>query len=65
MTRSIISGAQTGTRNPKGPESGQFKVLRGGSWDSNPWYVRTANRLNSTPDARSDSVGFRCARGSP
>ncbi len=31
-------------RNPKGPSSGRYRVLRGGSWGSGPDLVRSANR---------------------
>jgi formylglycine-generating enzyme required for sulfatase activity len=46
--------------NPTGPAIGDFKVLRGGSWDVNPLDVRGAYRLVSTPDVRGSVVGFRC-----
>jgi iron(II)-dependent oxidoreductase len=52
-------------RNPTGPPTGQSKVLRGGAWNFNPRYVRSANRYFITPDYRLYFVGFRCARGSP
>jgi iron(II)-dependent oxidoreductase len=52
-------------RNPRGPDSGQYRVLRGGSWYSLPISLRAASRNNSTPDARHSVIGFRCARGLP
>jgi formylglycine-generating enzyme required for sulfatase activity len=48
--------------NPKGPSSGQYKVLRGGSWYDFQDYVRTAYRYYGTPDYRYDYVGLRCAQ---
>ena len=45
--------------NPKGPESGQFRVLRGGSWFSSPEYVRAAKRSWYRPDSHNNSLGFR------
>ncbi len=48
--------------NPKGPESGKFKVMRGGSWDVSPAVLRNAYRSGLAPDFRSYSVGFRCAK---
>jgi len=48
--------------NPKGPDSGQSRVLRGGSWSYNPIGARTANRTDDPPANRSDRVGFRCAQ---
>ncbi len=51
-------------RNPRGPDSGGSFVLRGGSWGSNPFDLRTAYRDDNTPDGRFNNIGFRCARGS-
>lgn len=49
-------------RNPKGPDRGQRKLLRGGSWDDYPVLVRTAFRNINTPGYRTYGVGFRCAK---
>ena len=46
--------------NPTGPASGEFKVVRGGSWYSTVRNVRTAYRGWFTPSNRGDSLGFRC-----
>jgi len=48
--------------NPKGPSSGQYRVLRGGAWDNNQYSVRAATRSYSTPATRYNHVGFRCAQ---
>ncbi len=56
--------SQSPDRDPSGPDSGQSRVLRGGSWDNVALDVRSAYRFGSPPDFRSSSVGFRCARGS-
>jgi formylglycine-generating enzyme required for sulfatase activity len=48
--------------DPKGPDSGSYRVFRGGSWLSVPQYVRAAYRDDDTPDYRSFLVGFRLAR---
>jgi serine/threonine-protein kinase len=50
--------------NPQGPSSSQQRVLRGGSWYNIDASVRSANRLNLTPDRTLDSNGFRCALSS-
>jgi formylglycine-generating enzyme required for sulfatase activity len=36
-----------------------YKVLRGGSWGSNPSYCCSAVRGNDIPESRYDNVGFR------
>jgi formylglycine-generating enzyme required for sulfatase activity len=38
------------------------RVLRGGSWNSEPGYLRSACRNNRYPDLRFSYVGFRVAR---
>jgi len=45
--------------NPAGPESGSYRVLRGGRWDCVACYCRSANRPRSSPDYRSNGLGFR------
>ncbi len=49
--------------DPSGPDSGGYRVLRGGSWDSLGRYVRSASRDWFTPADRYVSIGFRLARG--
>ena len=48
------------TNNPMGPWSGQFKVIRGGGWNSTNDKVRTANRFAVEPTLSFRDVGFRC-----
>jgi formylglycine-generating enzyme required for sulfatase activity len=49
--------------NPLGPSSGQYRVLRGGSWyDHGVLVTRSAFRYIFTPDYFDDCIGFRCAR---
>ena len=48
--------------NPQGPASGEYRVLRGGSWDSDDDYVRAALRYGGGPSVIDVDVGFRCAR---
>jgi formylglycine-generating enzyme required for sulfatase activity len=45
--------------NPKGPATGPFRVLRGGSWDYTPIYARVAFRFNYLPVSRRNYIGFR------
>lgn len=47
--------------DPKGPPTGDFRVLRGGSLYNNAWNIRSANRDRALPDLRGDRVGFRVA----
>jgi formylglycine-generating enzyme required for sulfatase activity len=50
-------------RNPRGPESGEWRVLRGGSWMLNtPHGLRAANRGGQVPSFRDFLRGFRCAQ---
>jgi formylglycine-generating enzyme required for sulfatase activity len=52
---------KTGNLTP--PQSGGYRVLRGGSWDrGDPDYFRCASRLARDPADRDDYRGFRCAR---
>ena len=45
--------------NPKGPASGEFRVLRGGGYRSDPNSMRCWNRGSSRPKAAPDIVTFR------
>jgi formylglycine-generating enzyme required for sulfatase activity len=45
--------------DPKGPDSGTHRVLRGGSWGPVPYYVRCALRFHLTPDNRHGLIGIR------
>jgi len=48
--------------NPKGPASGDSRVIRGGSYSNNEANVRAAYRGSFAPDVPYSWVGFRCAR---
>ena len=49
--------------NPGGPSDGDYRILRGGSWDfSNDISVRSAIRIRIVPAMTFDDYGFRCAR---
>jgi iron(II)-dependent oxidoreductase len=50
----------TSEPNPKGPKTGSMKVVRGGSWDSNAWYLRVTLRGKNPAATRNSNVGFRC-----
>lgn len=46
--------------DPTGPVTGTEKVLRGGSWDTVPFYARTIHRRSADPNLPNASIGFRC-----
>ena len=55
--------ASSPAQDPQGPPSGYYgRVLRGGSWLSDPDFLRASGRLRYLPDGGSFSLGFRCAR---
>ena len=45
-------------KNPQGPVSGVFRVIRGGAWNSRSDLCRVFTR-NSAIDSRFDTIGFR------
>ncbi len=51
--------------NPTGPIAGQMKVLRGGSWNSVPFFSRTVHRQAEDPKSYQRWVGFRCVEDPP
>ena len=46
--------------NPSGPIVGQQKVLRGGSWNSVPFFSRAVHRQSEYPKEFRRWIGFRC-----
>jgi len=51
--------------DPRGPASGYARGLRGGSFETDGRFARTAFRDSIGPTTSSDSNGFRCARSIP
>ncbi len=49
-------------KNPKGPELGEHKVMRGGSWVNYEDTLHSAFRRWARPYVRFNDTGFRCAR---
>jgi formylglycine-generating enzyme required for sulfatase activity len=47
--------------DPRGPSEGKGRVLRGGSWNHNAGYMRSAHRRFNPPEGRSECYGFRLA----
>ena len=48
--------------DPRGPQSGTMRVLRGGSFDNVTGVLRAANRFRHVPDGRGTNIAFRCIR---
>lgn len=47
--------------DPRGPDTGTLKVMRGGCWMSGPDAVRVSCRKAELPSTWAPNVGFRCA----
>jgi len=53
---------QDGSQNdPNGPETGEYRVVRGGSTTNNENYIRSAFRNKGKPTTQTSTIGFRCA----
>jgi len=62
--------AESAKENPKGPEKGENKVLRGGAWRFSAENCRSGYRYNESPGYSDvcfgyDIYGFRCVRKLP
>ena len=51
-----------GEIDPLHTSSGSFRVIRGGGWSGNAWYLRSANRSYRIPGRENIFVGFRLVR---
>ncbi|MBN2549337.1 MAG: SUMF1/EgtB/PvdO family nonheme iron enzyme [Anaerolineales bacterium] len=51
--------------NPFGPQTGDFRILRGGSWLNIEKVIRAAYRLWNVPEHGYEISGIRCAQASP
>ena len=47
--------------DPKGPSSGDYKVIRGGAWSDSPKRITVFFRNWVRPNQRTPNLGFRCA----
>lgn len=54
--------AHSPAKNPGGPETGFFRVARGGSWANDNWFIRAACRGRAAQDERLMTLGFRIVR---
>lgn len=48
-------------KNPKGPETGKYHVVRGGAWNSLPDYMRSRRRYGNNDGQDFYGIGCRCA----
>jgi formylglycine-generating enzyme required for sulfatase activity len=53
--------ANSPKRDPKGPATGETRVLKGGSWNQKEWKARASNRVGYPPNDNPYCRGFRCA----
>ena len=54
--------SQSPQKNPKGPDKGEYRVLRGGGWDSIRLQLRCSYRYYELAGRRTYNVGFRCVQ---
>ncbi|MEX0771206.1 MAG: SUMF1/EgtB/PvdO family nonheme iron enzyme [Balneolaceae bacterium] len=52
-----------GRIDPVGRKAGDFKVTRGGSHSTTPYYLRSANRMGTLPDNKHWLIGLRVVMG--
>ena len=48
-------------RNPTGPRNGEYRVCRGGFWESEPSHCTVSYRVPVSPEDHSSGLGFRLA----
>ena len=48
-------------RNPRGPASGDQRVVRGGCWADKADFIRSANRSSESPSSKMNIIGLRLA----
>jgi formylglycine-generating enzyme required for sulfatase activity len=58
-------GTLKGGKDPHGPSTGSYRVLRGGGWSYNAWGLRSGDRNYWNPSYRNNDVGFRLVRALP
>lgn len=56
---------QSPAANPTGPETGEERVVRGGSWFDTANFMAAAIRFPSAPENADRTIGFRCAADTP
>lgn len=56
--------AKSPRENPKGPETGAYRVIRGGAWSDSAPRITVFFRNWVRPNQRTPNLGFRCAKDS-
>jgi len=54
--------AMSERKNPQGPQKGNYKIIRGGSWNRAGAYLRSTYRTWYPPACAFEFLGFRCAK---
>lgn len=54
--------ARSATTDPTGPTKGEYRINRGGDWDSPARFCRSAYRAGFPIDFKSGTIGFRVVR---
>jgi len=57
--------ANSARNNPQGPDSGVYRVIRGGEWELPASLTRTTYREGEKPNVRRSDIGFRLALTRP
>ena len=58
----VSIGYPSGTEDPAGPDTGSYRVKRGGDWGNSAFYCAVSKRDASTPNSRYFDLGFRLVR---
>jgi len=55
------------TENPRGPEKGTYRAIRGGGWfaGESELFMTCSYRSWALPSERAPTIGFRCAKDAP
>lgn len=53
--------ASSSATDPTGPDTGEYRIVRGGSWSNQPEYLRVSYRYVVPSHTRNHYTGFRCA----
>ncbi len=61
MDEYSVDAYQHAASQTSAEQDDRFRVLRGGSWQSSNWGIRSALRSRVAPDTAYSYIGFRCA----